>query len=91
MRAIAAEDFQSNLDHLDSVSKRLFLNTHPYEIENTKALIESLELLRLAHSDLELVLEIHEASVTNMDEMHFLSKRVKNLGIDYKRYYRKRG
>jgi EAL domain-containing protein (putative c-di-GMP-specific phosphodiesterase class I) len=61
---------------------RLFVNTHPKEIENPEQLIESLAKVREMSGNTGLVLEIHEASVTNRDIMREVSAGVKELNIE---------
>lgn len=58
----------------------LYVNTHPLELERDD-LIESLAKLRTLTSDLPIVLEIHEAAVTNPKEMSVLTKQIRDLHI----------
>lgn len=60
----------------------LFVNTHPKELEDPKKLIESLAKVRQMSGNTDLVLEIHEASVTNREVMRELSAAVKDLEIE---------
>ncbi len=61
----------------------LFVNTHPKELEDVGKLISSLEKVRqMSAGNTDLVLEIHEASVTNRSVMRELSAAVKDLEIE---------
>ena len=82
MRRLAAREYERFCDKIKSKGKKLFLNTHPQEIFDSNGLIGSLELLRNSHPGLELVLEIHESTVTDIEEMKKLSRAVKDLGIE---------
>lgn len=59
----------------------LFVNTHPKEIEQITGLTDSLARIRDMADQVPLVLEIHEAAVTNRKKMQQLSKTLKDLGI----------
>ncbi len=61
---------------------RLFVNTHPKELEDVDKLIRSMAKVRQISGNAELVLEIHEASVTNREVMRELSAAVKTLNIE---------
>jgi len=58
----------------------LFMNTHPLELSDD-SLVQSLRDLRSANSQLQLVLEIHEAGITDPDRMSALHMELKNLNI----------
>lgn len=60
----------------------LFVNTHPKELEDADKLIDSLAKIRQISGNIDLVLEIHEASVTNRKVMKELSAAVKDLEIE---------
>ncbi|MDA1162557.1 MAG: EAL domain-containing protein [Planctomycetota bacterium] len=60
--------------------QRLFLNTHPTELQSD-SLIESLEKLRADVPDQLLSLEIHEAAVTDLGAMAELQRRLTDLDI----------
>lgn len=60
----------------------LFVNTHPKELTDANQLIESLVKVRQIAGNTDLVLEIHEASVTNRTVMRELSAAVKDLQIE---------
>ena len=60
----------------------LFVNTHPKELADCSKLIESLVKVRQMSGNTDLVLEIHEASVTNRTVMRELSAAVKDLEIE---------
>jgi EAL domain-containing protein (putative c-di-GMP-specific phosphodiesterase class I) len=57
-----------------------YLNTHPSEL-GTAQLINSLTSLRETYSDLPLVLEVHESSVTSAAYLRELSREMRNLNI----------
>ncbi|OYP32945.1 EAL domain-containing protein [Rhodopirellula sp. MGV] len=61
---------------------KLFVNTHPKEMENAAQLIDSLVKVRQISDNTDLVLEIHEASVTNRKVMRELSAAVTELDIE---------
>ena len=61
---------------------KLFVNTHPREMEDGEGLIESLIKLREMTGNTLLVLEIHEAAVTNPSLMNELSAALKDLEIE---------
>ncbi|WP_436715124.1 EAL domain-containing protein [Roseiconus lacunae] len=60
----------------------LFVNTHPKEMEDSAKLIDSLVKVRRIADNADMVLEIHEASVTNRTVMRELSAAVKDLNIE---------
>ncbi|SRR6056297_421635 len=59
----------------------LFVNTHPKELDDTDALIESLVTVREMAGSLDLVLEIHEAAVTHPKSMQHLHACMKDLNV----------
>lgn len=59
----------------------LFVNTHPKELEDTEALIDSLVQVREMAGSLDLVLEIHEAAVTQPASMKRLHSEMRRLNI----------
>ncbi|MEM7583536.1 MAG: EAL domain-containing protein [Acidobacteriota bacterium] len=59
----------------------LFLNTHPAELAEPNELIKSIQTLRQQHPAAELVLEIHEAAVTNIAALRSLRNELEKLGI----------
>ena len=59
----------------------LFVNTHPREMEDGEGLIDSLVKLREMTGNTLMVLEIHEAAVTNPSLMNELSAAMKDLEI----------
>jgi EAL domain-containing protein (putative c-di-GMP-specific phosphodiesterase class I) len=69
----AAMPFKSDL--------KIFLNTHPLEI-NHNGLIDSMITARQLSSDLPIVLEVHEASITDPSEMQELREQLRDLGIE---------
>lgn len=60
----------------------LFLNTHPEELKDCDALLESLAGLRQRHPRAELVLEIHEAAIADADALRALHQGLAELGVD---------
>lgn len=58
----------------------LFVNTHPVE-NQPKLLIEELRLFRQMAPDLPIVLEIHEAAVTDVGAMRDLKGALRDLGV----------
>lgn len=60
---------------------RIFLNTHPSELDRLDVLVASLKPLAESAGDLRLVLEIHEAAVTNPEAMRRLKTELQNLGM----------
>jgi len=62
------------------VVPHLFLNTHPVEIRQP-GLIESLRELRAAAPSQRITLEIHEAAVTNTDQMKRLNEELKTINV----------
>ncbi len=61
---------------------KLFLNSHPSEIDDAKQMVESLVELREGGPDRQIVLEIHEATVTNLAQMQMIGSELKQLDID---------
>ncbi len=59
---------------------RLFINTHPSELDEA-GLIESLQDLRRLAPAQELVLEIHESAVTDLSAMHRLATVLRDLNM----------
>ena len=59
----------------------LFVNTHPREVEDVGGLIESLANVREMTGNTDLVLEIHESSVTNPALMRSLHAALNELDI----------
>ena len=58
----------------------LFLNTHPTELQEEE-LLQSLQVLRDADPNQAMMLEIHEAAVTDLPAMAVLQARLKDLQI----------
>jgi EAL domain-containing protein (putative c-di-GMP-specific phosphodiesterase class I) len=59
----------------------LFVNTHPREMEDGEGLIHSLQKVREMTGNTDLVLEIHESSVTNPAMMQSLYSAMRELNI----------
>lgn len=64
-------------------SARYFFNIHPREGENIPRLIKSLEALRLQQPRLDLVLEVHEAAVTEPETIRTLRDELNRLRIGF--------
>ena len=62
-------------------SSKFFINTHPREMENVPSLMQSLAQLRERFPHNGIVLEIHEAAITDPAQMRQLSDRLKSLDI----------
>ena len=62
-------------------SPMLFVNTHPKEMEDCRGLIDSLTKVRAISGSGQLVLEIHEASVTDRENMSELAAALADLDI----------
>ncbi len=60
----------------------LFMNTHPAELNDPTTLLSSLEKLRRKHPDPELVLEIHEAAVTDLSSLQALRAGLEELEVE---------
>jgi EAL domain-containing protein (putative c-di-GMP-specific phosphodiesterase class I) len=59
---------------------RLFLNTHPADLEQP-GLVESLEQLRAAAPAVECVLEVHESALADTDLVSWLREHLAALGM----------
>lgn len=59
----------------------LFVNTHPKEMDDGQSLIDSLAKVRVMASNTNIVLEIHEAAVTDPASMRRLHASLKDLNI----------
>lgn len=62
----------------------LFVNTHPLEIRR-EGLVDSMATARQLSADVPIILEVHEAAITDPGEMRNLRSRLKelNIGIAY--------
>ena len=62
----------------------LFVNTHPLEIRH-EGLVDSMATTRQLSSDVPIILEVHEAAITDPKEMRLLRAQLKelNIGIAY--------
>ncbi len=62
----------------------LFVNTHPLEIRN-EGLVDSMATARQLSSEVPIILEVHEAAITDPREMRELRSHLKelNIGIAY--------
>ncbi len=59
-----------------------FMNTHPRELADPAALLTSLRRLRREHPAPALVLELHEAAVTDLSSLKSLRASLDELGIE---------
>ena len=59
----------------------LFVNTHPREMDDTKGLIDSIRTVREMTGNTDLVLEIHESSVTNPAQMQSVRDALRDLDV----------
>ncbi len=59
----------------------LFVNTHPAELGDWEVLLRSVELLRQEYLSAKLVLEIHEAAITNIKTLQSLRSGLEKLEI----------
>lgn len=53
-----------------SQTTRMFMNTHPSEIQAMPALLKNLAQLRRQYPDMPMVVEVHENAVTDVKQMH---------------------
>jgi EAL domain-containing protein (putative c-di-GMP-specific phosphodiesterase class I) len=60
---------------------KIFVNTHPSELDSPK-LMTSLKTLRRENSQMPLILEIHEGSVTDLTQMRQLRSQLSELDIE---------
>lgn len=60
---------------------KIFVNAHPAELDSPKLMV-SLKTLRRADSQLPMVLEIHEGSVTDLTQMRQLRSQLDELNIE---------
>ncbi|MGD9724619.1 MAG: EAL domain-containing protein [Pirellulales bacterium] len=68
------------LAHDLPAEQNLFLNTHPAELADT-GLVESLAELREVAPERALTLEIHEAAITDLEQMRKLRETLRQLNI----------
>ncbi len=76
MRRAAVRQAGALLDQ----SPRLFVNTHPAEMEDP-LLLPSLEEARALRPEVQLVLEIHEGAVTKLERMRALARDLARIGV----------
>ncbi|NRB39694.1 MAG: EAL domain-containing protein [Pseudomonadales bacterium] len=65
-----------------SLQHRLFVNTHPAEMEDVPSLIAGLKSLRDQFPSLPIVLEIHEDAVADIEQMKAMANDLAHLNID---------
>lgn len=61
---------------------KLFLNSHHCEVDHPRKLIDSVRELRDSWPDHQVVLEIHESTVTNLTQMQFLAEELRQLNVE---------
>ena len=61
---------------------KFFINLHPRELMDCETLIKEMEVTRKEHPDLSLVLEIHEQSASNLEQVRLLRTELETLGIE---------
>lgn len=66
---------------LPKPASRVFLNTHPLELQDQEALLASLEPLRLAPPAFGVVLEIHESAVADAGALKDLRRALDQLDV----------
>lgn len=59
---------------------KIFLNTHPLEIRQD-GLLDSMITTRQLTQDLPMVLEVHEAAITNPSEMRELKRQLRDIDV----------
>jgi len=59
----------------------IFFNIHPNEMDQPKRLLRGLERLRSEYPQLRLVLEVHEAAVSNVGQIAALKQSLRTLDI----------
>lgn len=64
------------------IDSKLFLNSHHSEIDDPEMMIESMIELRSVHPDRDIVLEIHEATVTNLEQMQMIGAELKKINVE---------
>lgn len=63
-------------------TERMFLNVHPDELADEAHLVEQLRLMRRAHPDLEITIEIHETTVVDLAAMARLRKVLADCSME---------
>ena len=61
---------------------RLFMNTHPAELRDIDALLQTMVLLRKSFLNIPMVLEIHEDAVTNVGKMKAFAEELMTMDIE---------
>ena len=64
-----------------AASPHLFLNTHPGELRSTHTLLESMRTLRALNPTQPLTLEIHEAAVSDLEQMRRLREDLQAIDV----------
>lgn len=65
-----------------STTQRLFMNTHPAEMQDVDSLLASIRRLRQQFSDVPMVLEIHEDAITDIDRMKRFADELTAMDIE---------
>ena len=63
-------------------NRKLFVNTHPRELDNPSRLLHSIEGLHRDHPSVNLVLEIHEEAATDLATMQLLKANLQSLDVE---------
>ena len=58
------------------------MNTHFEEITQPQKLVESVNELTSEFPDLDIVLEIHESTVTDISQMRFITQELRKSGVE---------
>ena len=61
---------------------RIFLNTHPRELERPRKLVDSLLKVSKLYPDIQVVLEVHEAAATGARRIRRLREELESLGYE---------
>jgi EAL domain-containing protein (putative c-di-GMP-specific phosphodiesterase class I) len=67
---------------MSGISKPIFVNSHPRELDNPDRLLGLLSALRAKYSGIKLVLQVHEAAIADYQTMARFKKELKQLNID---------
>lgn len=65
-----------------SPASRLFVNTHPEELQNLPRLLKSVEALRQRFRNVPLVLEIHEDAIADAKALQALTQALQSMDIE---------
>lgn len=65
-----------------SQTQRLFMNTHPTEMQNMPKLLHSMQCLRDRFSSLPMVLEIHENAITDIAMLKTFTRELSEIDVE---------